>query len=261
LRIPDGSLILLYPRRDKGGRDHGIVVIGVGGLGAAAATELAASGTARLGLVDGDCVELSNLHRQLLHAPSDVARPKAEVAAKKLRALFPKVEIEVRVEQLTTQNAEEVLEGYDLAIDATDNAAAKFALNDACVDRGMPLVHAGVIGFGGQVLTVVPHQTACLRCLFPEAPDDDEVASCSRAGILGPLAAVVGTLEAREALAFVTGGEVRSAGRLLTLDVRALRPREIPLRRSATCPACGTFSMVGRSDARVGGDAGFKETR
>jgi molybdopterin-synthase adenylyltransferase len=261
LRIPDGSLTPLYPPRDKGGSDHGIVVIGVGGLGAAAATELAASGIARLGLVDGDCVELSNLHRQLLHAPVDVVRLKAEVAAKKLRALFPQVEIEARVERLTAQNAEEILEGYDLAIDATDNAAAKFALNDACVERGMPLVHAGVIGFGGQVLTIVPHQTACLRCLFPEAPEDDEVASCTQAGILGPLAAVVGTLEARAALAFVAGGEVRSAGRLLTLDARTLRMREIPLRRSTTCPACGSFSMLDRIDAAVGDHAGFKETR
>ena len=236
-------------------------MIGVGGLGAAAATELAASGIARLGLVDGDRVELSNLHRQLLHAPSDVAQPKAEVATKKLRALFPQVEIEARVERLSAQNAEEILEGYDVAIDATDNAAAKFALNDACVEHGMTLVHAGVIGFGGQVLTIVPHQTACLRCLFPEAPEDDEVASCIQAGILGPLAAVVGALEAREALAFVAGREVRSAGRLLTFDARTLRMREIPLRRSTTCPACGSFSTVGRSDAGEGNHAGFKETR
>jgi molybdopterin/thiamine biosynthesis adenylyltransferase len=251
----------LYLRPDKGGSDHGIVVIGVGGLGAAAATELAASGVVRLGLVDGDCVELSNLHRQLLHAPSDVARPKAEVAAKKLRALFPRVEIEARVQRFTAQNADEILQGYDLAIDATDNAAAKFALNDACVEREMPLVHAGVVGLGGQVLTIVPRLTACLRCLFPEAPEDDEVASCSQAGILGPLAAFLGALEAREALAFVTGGEVRSAGRLLTLDARALRMREIPLRRSTTCPACASFPTVDRIGATVGGYAGFKETR
>ena len=261
MRIPDGSLTPLYPQRDKGGSDRGIVVIGVGGLGAAAATELAASGIARLGLVDGDRVELSNLHRQLLHAPSEVTRPKAEVAAEKLRALFPQVEIEVRVERLTAQNAEQILEGYHLAVDATDNAAAKFAMNDACVERGMPLVHAGVIGFSGQVLTIVPHRTACLRCLFPEPPEDDEVASCSQAGILGPIAALVGTLEAREALAFVAGREVRSAGRLLTFDARALRMREIPLRRSTTCPACGSFSTVLRSDGGVADYAGFKETR
>ncbi len=251
----------LYPRWDKGGSDHRIVVVGVGGLGAAAATELAASGIVRLGLVDGDCVELSNLHRQLLHGPSDVARPKAEVAAGKLRALFPQVQIEARVERLTPQNADEILEGYDLAIDATDNAAAKFAMNDACVERDMALVHAGVIGFAGQVLTIVPRDTACLRCLFPEAPEDDEVASCSQAGILGPLAALVGTLEAREALAFVSGREVRSAGRLLTLDAHALHLREIPLRRSPTCPACGPLATVGRIDAGARDDAGFKETR
>jgi molybdopterin/thiamine biosynthesis adenylyltransferase len=251
----------LYPRRDKGGSDHEIVVIGVGGLGTAAATELAASGIARLGLVDRDRVELSNLHRQLLHDPSDVARPKAEVASEKLRALFPQLRIEARVERFTAQNADQILEGYDLAIDATDNAAAKFALNDACVERGMPLVHAGVIGFAGQVLTIVPHETACLRCLFPEAPEDDEVASCSQAGILGPLAAVVGTLEAREALALVAGSEVRSAGCLMSLDARSLRVREIPLRRSTACPACGPVATVRRTDAGMHDYAGLKETR
>jgi molybdopterin/thiamine biosynthesis adenylyltransferase len=197
----------------------------------------------------------------LLHAPSDVNRPKAKVAARKLGALFPRVGIEARIERLTVQNAEEILEGYDLAIDATDNAPAKFALNDACVGRGMPLVHAGVTGFCGQVLMIVPRQTACLRCLFPEAPEDAEVASCTQAGILGPLAAVVGTLEAREALAFVAGDEPRSAGRLLTVDALALRMREIPIPRSPTCPSCGTLSMVGPTDVGMGSHTGFKETR
>ncbi len=251
----------LYPRRDKGGSDSGVVVIGVGALGTAAANELASGGIARLGLVDGDRVELSNLHRQLLHGPLDLGRPKAEVAAEKLCALHPAVQVVPRTERFSLRNADEILEGYDVAIDGTDNAAAKFALNDACVERGMPLVHAGVVGLSGQLLTIVPPETACLRCLFPEAPDDDEVASCSQAGILGPLAAMIGVLEAREALALVAGNEAYSAGRLLTIDARGLRTREIPLRRSATCPVCGPLSAAPWIDAAQKGERNSKETR
>jgi molybdopterin/thiamine biosynthesis adenylyltransferase len=251
----------LYPQRDKGASDHGVVVIGIGALGSAAAGELASSGMVRLGLVDGDRVELSNLHRQLLHGPQDIGRAKAEVAAEKLGALHPGVRITSRVERFSLRNADELLDGFDVAIDATDNAAAKFALNDACVERGVPLVHAGVVGLGGQLLTIVPHQTLCLRCLFPEAPDDDEVASCSRAGVFGPLAAMVGVLEAREALALVAGSEVRSAGRLLTIDARSLRMREVPLRRSSTCPACEPLREARWIHATAAGPGESKETR
>ncbi|MET0153637.1 MAG: HesA/MoeB/ThiF family protein [Candidatus Binatia bacterium] len=240
---------------------HGVVVIGVGALGTAAAGELASGDIARLGLVDGDRVELSNLHRQLLHGPNDAGRPKAKVAAEKIGVLHPGVRIEPRSERFSLQNAEEILEAYDVVIDATDNAAAKFALNDACVERGMPLVHAGVVGFSGQLLTIVPGETACLRCLFPEAPDDDEVASCSHAGVLGPLAAMIGVLEAREALALIAGNEVRSAGRLLTIDARALRMREVPLRRSATCPVCAPRSGPRWINAAATGQSESKETR
>lgn len=260
MTIADGSLPPLYPRRDRGGSDHGVVVIGVGGLGSAAAIELAAGGIARLGLVDADRVELSNLHRQLLHPPEDIGRFKAVVAAEKLRALQPELSIEARVERFSSQNADGILEGFDLAIDATDNAATKFALNDSCVERGLPLVHAGVVGFAGQLLTILPRETACLRCLFPEAPDDDEIASCSRAGILGPLAAMIGVMQAREALALVGGDEVRSAGRLLTIDSRTFGMREIPLRRAATCPVCGV-ATARRIAAVVEDDVRFKETR
>ena len=160
----------LYPRRDKGQSGHDVVVIGVGALGTAAAVELASGDIARLGLVDGDRVELSNLHRQLLHGPNDAGRPKAEVAAEKIGVLHPGVRIAPRSERFSLRNADEILDAYDVVIDATDNAAAKFALNDACVERGVPLVHAGVVGFGGQLLTIVPGETACLRCLFPRRP-------------------------------------------------------------------------------------------
>ncbi|MBI2962202.1 MAG: HesA/MoeB/ThiF family protein [Deltaproteobacteria bacterium] len=215
-----------------------MAVVGIGGLGAAAALELAERGIDRLGLVDADRVEISNLHRQILHETADVGRPKAEVAAEKLRRLRPSIAVEPSIERLTSPGAAaRRLAGYDVVIDATDNAAAKFLLNDVCVDRGQPLVHAGAIGFHGQLFTIVPGRGACLRCLFPEPPSEEEAGSCRDAGILGPLAALIGVLQARAALRVLAG--TADVDRLLTFDARTLELREVSLRRSARCPACG----------------------
>jgi molybdopterin/thiamine biosynthesis adenylyltransferase len=228
----------LFFSSDKGGRSRAVLVVGVGGLGAAAALELASRGIARIGLIDGDRVELSNLHRQLLHGPADIGRAKAETAAATLRALFPALEVEAWAERLDRENVETAIAGYDFVIDATDDTPTKFLLNDACVLAGKPFVHAGVVGLNGQLMTILPGETACLRCLFPEAPREDDVASCEAAGILGPLAALIGALEAIEAVKYLSGTGELAADRLLTIDARSLRIREIPLRRSASCPVC-----------------------
>ena len=222
-----------------------MLVVGVGGLGAAAARELANRGIGRIGLVDGDRVELSNLHRQLLHGPGDVGRPKAEIASEALRALHPALEIEARTVRLDASNVETMIGGYDFVIDATDDVPTKFLLNDACVLAGKPFVYAGVAGTSGQLMTVLPGESACLRCLFPETPDEDEVGSCQAAGILGPLAALVGTFEAIEAVKYLSGDGELAADRLLTIDARSLRVREIPLRRSPGCPACAPRAPLG----------------
>jgi adenylyltransferase/sulfurtransferase len=233
------------------------VVVGVGGLGAAAALELAAGRIGRIGLVDCDRVEVSNLHRQILHGPDDVGRPKAEAAAAKLRRAYPWLDLEVKVERLTADNAAALLDGYDAVVDATDNATAKFALNDACVTAERVLIHAGVTALKGQLFTIVPGRSACLRCLFPQVPGEDEVASCREAGILGPLAGLVGALQARAALAALAGAPV--VDRLLTIDARSLTVREVALRRSPHCPLCGPYPILAAAHPDHTANAASKE--
>jgi len=234
----DGSLGPLSPAKDKEGRGASVVVVGAGGLGVAAVAELAARAVERLTIFDDDRVEVSNLHRQLLHGATDIGRPKAEVAAEKARRLAPQMDVDARVERLHRGNVVDALAGHDVVIDASDNATTKFLVNDVCVLRRVPLVHAGVVGLTGQLMTILPGETACLRCVFPDAPSDDETASCHAAGILGPLAALVGSLQAREAVKILTGEGRLIADRLMTIDCRSLRIREVPLRRSPTCPLC-----------------------
>jgi molybdopterin-synthase adenylyltransferase len=231
------------------------VVVGVGGLGAAAAIELVLNGIDRIGLVDGDRVELSNLHRQLLHGAADIGRPKAEVAAQKLAAIRPSLRVEVHAERLGAANADEILGAYDFVVDATDDILTKFLLNDTCVRGELPLVHAGVVGLRGQLMTILPHKSACLRCLFPEPPAEDESASCQQAGILGPLAGMVGALEGREAVKYLSGSGNLAADRLITIDARTLRMRDVPLRRSPHCPICGLRATTD-AHARVPAESG-----
>ncbi|MGH7897126.1 MAG: HesA/MoeB/ThiF family protein, partial [Candidatus Binatia bacterium] len=190
------------PKRWKRKRgEPSVLVVGVGGLGTAAAIELLRRGVERVGLADGDRVEVSNLHRQMLHETADIGRMKATVAAERLAAAAgASIRFVAHTEYVTGENAPAMFANYRVVIDATDNPAAKFLLNDAAVLLGKPLVHAGVVGLEGQLLTILPRESACLRCLFPLPPAEDDVASCSQAGILGPLAGIVGALEAREAV-------------------------------------------------------------
>jgi molybdopterin-synthase adenylyltransferase len=179
----------------------------------------------------------------MLHGPADVGRMKAVVAAEKLAAVAgSQVAFGVHAERVTAINAAAILADYQVIVDGTDNPRAKFLLNDAAVLLDKPLVHAGVVGLEGQLLTILPRRGACLRCLFPVPPADDEVASCSQAGILGPLAGMIGALEAREAVQILRGaGE---GDRLLTIDARSLRLREIPVRRSPDCPLCSPAATI-----------------
>lgn len=217
------------------------LIVGVGGLGAPAAMALAGAGVGTLVLVDPDTVELSNLHRQPLYQTADVGRAKADVAAWRLRA--------VQVVTYRAHFAPEHLAGCDVVLDGTDSIAAKFFVNDACVDAGIPLVHAGVLGFRAQLLTVLPGRSACYRCVFEEAPPPGDVPSCREAGVLGPVPSLAGALQASEALRVLAGAEAQYADRLLTFDLHAGRWRVVPVAARPSCPACARLHVLGRSEA------------
>ena len=222
-----------------------ILVVGVGGLGAPAAIAIAkAHVVARLGLIDPDPVETSNLHRQVIYIGADAGRPKVEAATHHLRDIDADLEIEAIPRALEADNAHQIIERFDFVIDGTDSPAAKFLINDVALATATPFAYGGVLGMSGQVMTVIPGQTACIRCLFEDAPDPAEVASCREAGILGPIAGAIGNLQAREAIAIATGRAPALAGGILTYDATAT-PR---MRFTSVTPRprciCGAYERM-----------------
>jgi len=216
-----------------------VLVVGVGGLGCAAALHLAEAGVGIIGLADGDRVELSNLQRQILHSADTVGRPKVESGADSLRRIRPELELRLHPQFLDEGNAAALFEAYDFVIDATDGAAAKFLLNDTAVATGTPLSHAGVVGWSGQTMTILPGVGACYRCLFPAVPDEDDLPTCQTAGVLGSVVGIVGVVQAVQAVKFLAGDDGLLVDRLLTYDALANRWRAVPLYRNPRCPVCG----------------------
>lgn len=212
-------------------------IVGVGGLGAPAAIALARTGAA-LSLFDPDVVEASNLPRQPAYGHDDVGLPKAERAARRLAHTHPDLAVEPRVAAIDARNGAELLAGHDVIVDATDGMPVKALLNELALDLEIPLVHAGVLGLDGQLMTILPRRSACLRCLFVELPPEDEMPSCQQAGILGPVVGAVGLAAAREADAILEGRPPPLADRLAILDGAALRWRAIDVRRNPRCPSC-----------------------
>lgn len=217
---------------------RGAVIVGVGGLGAPAAAALAAAGIARLGLIDPDVVELSNLPRQPLYGVDDVGRFKVDVAAERLRTSFAGLATTSVRERVEPDSARRLLDGYDVILDGTDGLQSKSLLNDTALATGTPLVHAGAVGLDGQLFTILPGRSACLRCLFPELPGADDLPTCQQAGILGPVVGAVGLLAASEAIRILTGAPAELANRLAILDGARLRWRFVELRPNPRCPAC-----------------------
>lgn len=212
----------------------------MGGLGVPAAGALARGGAKRIGLADPDPVELSNLARQVIYGGASLGRLKVEAAAERLRELNPELAVETYPVALEVSNAGELIARHDFVIDATDDPAAKFLINDVCLALGRPFVYAGVLGMTGQAMTVLPGRTACLRCLFEQPPEPDEIASCREAGIVGPVAAVIGEIEAAEALRWLGGGVPQLAGKILTYDATArgrIRALEVSARAGCACGA------------------------
>lgn len=216
-----------------------VLIIGAGGLGAPAALYLAAAGVGTIGIADADTVDTTNLQRQVIHFTPDVGKAKVESAAEKMRAINPDVKVNTYREWITAANIDGILADYDFVIDGTDNFAAKFLVNDACVLARKPYSHAGILQFEGQALTVLPGQSTCFRCIFPEPPPKDAIPTCSQAGVLGVLPGVVGSIQATEAIKFLLGKGELLAGRLLTYNALSMKFREIPIDRNPRCPVCG----------------------
>jgi molybdopterin-synthase adenylyltransferase len=222
-----------------------VLVVGVGALGCPAVQHLAAAGIGSLVLLDPDRVEPSNLPRQVLHRVSTVGTLKVDSAATWVRAHYPAVRVEAHAAALTAETLPGWFGAADFVIDATDGATAKFLINDGAVRERRPFSHAGVLGFLGQTMTVVPGHSACYRCLFPEPPPPEEAISCVDAGVIGPIAGVIGSLQAAEAIKYVTGDGELLTDRLLTYDALTGRWRHIRLARNPRCPVCADPAAAG----------------
>ena len=221
-----------------------VLVIGAGGLGSPVALYLAAAGVGTIGLVDFDEVDATNLQRQILHGTADIGRPKLDSARDRLGALNPHVVVEGIPERLTSANAMEVIGGYDLVIDGTDNFPTRYLVNDACVLLGKPNVYGSIFRFEGQASVFWAKQGPCYRCLFAEPPPPGMVPSCAEGGVLGVLPGIIGTIQATEALKLLLGIGDSLVGRLLMLDALRMRFREIRLRKDPACPVCGENPTV-----------------
>jgi sulfur-carrier protein adenylyltransferase/sulfurtransferase len=215
-----------------------ILVIGAGGLGVPVLSYLAGAGVGRIGIVDGDRLEASNLHRQPLYSFAAVGQPKAQLAAERLRALNPDVDVQIYGQRLTAQNAAEIVAGWDLVIDCTDNFSTKFLINDVCVTARKPAILSSIYQYEGQLQVIRPDtQGACLRCIWPEATRDGLVGNCAEAGVLGPVPGVFGSLQALEALKILLGLPGQLGDELLVMDLLTLQVSRMKARRASACAA------------------------
>ncbi len=230
-------------------RHASVLVVGCGGLGVPAMTYLAAAGVGRLGLADADRLEASNLHRQPMYALTDVGQLKVELAARRLRALNPEVEVSVHPIRLDALSAPELIAHYDLVIDCTDSIASKLALNDVCVRLEKPIVFASVYQYEGQLQVVRPGRSACLRCVWPETARDGLVGNCVEAGVLGPVPGTLGTLQALEALKLLLDLPGQLGDELVMVDLLTLSVTRVRARRASDCPGHGR--VPGASPARA----------
>jgi molybdopterin/thiamine biosynthesis adenylyltransferase len=221
-----------------------VLVVGAGGLGSPVALYLAAAGVGKIGIVDNDIVDTSNLQRQILHTTASVGRKKVESGRDTLLALNPNLEIVPIDLRLTAGNIINLLKDYDVVAEGSDNFPTKFLVNDACVMTDTPLSMAGIFRFSGQILTVVPHQGPCYRCLIPQPPPAGAIPSCQEAGVLGAMAGVVGVVQATEVLKLILGkGQVLN-GRFLLFEALQMRFEPIEVKRNPDCPVCSDSPSI-----------------
>jgi adenylyltransferase/sulfurtransferase len=228
-------------RRLKAAR---VLVIGAGGLGSPSALYLAAAGVGTIGLVDFDAVDASNLQRQIIHDTAAIGKPKLASAAARLGGINPDLVIHTFATRLTSANALDILSGFDIILDGSDNFPTRYLVNDACVLLGKPYVYASILRFDGQVSLFSAREGPCYRCLFAEPPPPGLVPGCAEGGVLGVLPGIVGSIQALEAIKWILGIGETLAGRLLLIDALTMKTREIRLRKDPACPVCGANPTV-----------------
>ncbi|MDX6485625.1 MAG: sulfur-carrier protein adenylyltransferase/sulfurtransferase [Gaiellaceae bacterium] len=240
---------LLIPEVGEEGQlkllDSRVLLVGAGGLGSPAGLYLAAAGVGRLGIVDDDRVDASNLQRQIAHSTESLGDWKVDSAKRTLEALNPDVEVVTYKERLTSENVDRILaDGWDVIVDGADNFPTRYLVNDASVFHDIPVVHGSIYRFEGQVTVFKPHEGPCYRCLFPQPPPPEMAPSCAEGGVLGVLPGIIGSLQANEALKLALGIGETLAGRLLLFDALAAEFSEVTLRRDPNCPVCGESPTI-----------------
>ena len=252
---------LLIPEVGSAGQakllESRVLLIGAGGLGSPAALYLAAAGVGTIGLVDFDVVDVSNLQRQILHTTDRVGEKKVESARRTINALNPDVTVIPHEEMLLGDNVERIIAGYDVILDGTDTFETRYLLNDAAVAAGIPVVHASVFRFEGQLTTFVPYEGPCYRCLYPTPPPPEMAPGCSVAGVLGVVPGIMGMLQANEVLKLLLGIGTTLAGRLLLFDALETEFTELTLRRDPACPVCSDAARAARDRGEVPATASF----
>jgi molybdopterin/thiamine biosynthesis adenylyltransferase/rhodanese-related sulfurtransferase len=234
----------LGPKGQQKLKGSSAMVIGAGGLGVPASVYLAAAGVGRIGLVDEDVVEKSNLHRQTIYTEEDVGKSKAIVAAERLQSVNPHIKVEPREVRLSSANALDILRDYDIVVDCTDNFPARYLINDACVLLGKPDVYASVFRFDGQASTFHSRKGPCYRCLFPAPPPPDSVQDCAVAGVMGVLPGIMGSIQAIESMKLMVGIGDPLFGRLLVFNATDMTFNELRFKKNPDCPVCGQQPTV-----------------
>ncbi|KKN16473.1 hypothetical protein LCGC14_0975470 [marine sediment metagenome] len=215
-----------------------VLVLGAGGLGSPVALYLAAAGVGTLGIVDNDEVDVTNLQRQILHFTEDVGRAKTDSATEKLKNLNPEIKINAHNMRVTSDNINDLIKDYDIIVDGTDNFPTRFLVNDACYFAKKKLVHGAILRFDGQVMTILPDEGPCYRCIYREPPPEGLVPSCSQAGVIGTVAGIVGTIQANEVIKILIEKGTPLSGRLLVIDALEANFRKIKTKKDPRCPIC-----------------------
>lgn len=246
-----------------------VLIIGAGGLGAPLCIYLAAAGIGKIGIVDFDNVDVTNLQRQIIYRVDDVGKSKAETAKERIQALNPQVEVEVYQERISRENALRILGDYDIVIDGTDNFPTRYLTNDACVFLKKPNIYGSIFRFEGQATVFKPYEGPCYRCLYSEPPPPGMVPSCAEGGVLGILPGTIAMIQATEAIKLILGKGTPLVGRLILYNAMEMKFREVKLKRDKNCPVCGDnptikelidyeeFCGIGRGEEEVTGDPNY----